>query len=292
MKYPITNEDFLRLLIGNRQAKELSTASLSTLFAPQPPSPMHAKLFAARELVFRWLTEELEDRPVFQHEYVVRQYLQMYFAGKDRETFLVLFLDSQLRLCSAEELFVGTINQAQVYPREVLRRAIANNATAIVIAHNHPSGRMEPSDTDLQLTDDLQKALAYIDVRLIDHFIVGHGTAMSFLQQGLLSSGPFPQQPSDAQQSPPPKMQAVPPRTSSSETFSRRDKSSDGWKDEVMATNADSAQSLWEDLKKDDPTATLSDAKQRQRELLHLYWILAHKPPEEGEPYRDPPPPP
>ena len=100
---------------------------------------------------------------------------------------MALFLDNRHRLIACEELFHGTINAAPVYPREVVRRALLHNAAAVILSHNHPSGDPEPSSADTRITDELQQALAMVDVRLLDHFVVGEGRPVSFAERGLLA---------------------------------------------------------------------------------------------------------
>ena len=102
------------------------------------------------------------------------------------EVFAVIFLDTQQRLIAFEELFRGTLAQTSVYPREVVKRALALNAAAVVLAHNHPSGVAEPSRADEALTQALRSALALVDVRVLDHFVVAAGTVVSFAERGLL----------------------------------------------------------------------------------------------------------
>jgi DNA repair protein RadC len=116
----------------------------------------------------------------------VRQYLQLMLGGRAYESFAVLFLDVKNRLISSEELFRGTLDQASVYPREVLKSALKHNAAAVILAHNHPSGSCEPSSADRQLTSKLQQALQLIDIRVLDHFIVANPHVYSFAEHGLL----------------------------------------------------------------------------------------------------------
>lgn len=117
----------------------------------------------------------------------VRAYLMMHLAELEHEAFFVLFLDAQNRLIEARELFRGTLTQTSVYPREVVRAALAANAGAVVFAHNHPSGAGEPSNADELLTQALKQALALIDVRVLDHFIVaGMAPPISFAERGML----------------------------------------------------------------------------------------------------------
>jgi DNA repair protein RadC len=100
---------------------------------------------------------------------------------------MAVFLDSQHRVICAEELFKGTLTQTSVYPREVVKRALYFNCAAVILAHNHPSGVAEPSEADRILTQALRTALAAVDIKVLDHFVVGHGEATSFAERGLLA---------------------------------------------------------------------------------------------------------
>ncbi|MDH4284891.1 MAG: hypothetical protein OEV35_06190, partial [Gallionellaceae bacterium] len=106
--------------------------------------------------------------------------------GREQEVFMVIFLDAQHRVQVAEELFHGTLTQTSVYPREVVKRALFHNAAAVIFAHNHPSGVAEPSQSDRLLTDALKQALALVDVRVLDHFIVAGAGCLSFAEQGMV----------------------------------------------------------------------------------------------------------
>ena len=117
----------------------------------------------------------------------MRDYLRLHLAGLLHEVFFALWLDSQHRLLVAEELFRGTLASTSVYPREVVKRALAHNAAAVVFAHNHPSGVAEPSSADETLTRSLKQSLALVDVRVLDHFVVaGQATPLSFAERGML----------------------------------------------------------------------------------------------------------
>lgn len=117
---------------------------------------------------------------------LVRQYLSVRLGNAEREIFCVLFLDNQNRLIVAEDLFMGTIDGASVYPREVVKAALKLNAAAVILSHNHPSGVLEPSAADKRITVRLQQALELIDVRVIDHFVVSGTNAVSFAERGLI----------------------------------------------------------------------------------------------------------
>jgi DNA repair protein RadC len=145
-----------------------------------------AELAAVLEIARRSLAARLAQTPVFDSPQAVKDYLQLQLASKPHEVFAVLFLDTQHRLLAFEELFRGTLNQASVYPREVVKRALALNAAAAILAHNHPSGVAEPSRADEALTQALKAALALVDVRVLDHFVVARGGVVSFAERGLL----------------------------------------------------------------------------------------------------------
>jgi len=115
-----------------------------------------------------------------------RDYLRLQLSERQQEVFCCLFLDSQHRLIEYQELFVGTIDGCSVYPREVVKAALKVNAAAVIFAHNHPSGVAEPSEADQRITDRLKEALALIDVRVLDHLIVGDSSVVSFAERGLL----------------------------------------------------------------------------------------------------------
>ncbi len=145
-----------------------------------------AELLAVTELARRGLQGQLRDTPVFSTPQKVKDYLQMQIGALPHEVFCVLFLDAQHRLIACEELFRGTLTQTSVYPREVVKQSLAHNAAAVVLAHNHPSGTLEPSRADELLTQTLKSSLQLIDVRVLDHFVVSHCGVMSFAERGLL----------------------------------------------------------------------------------------------------------
>lgn len=145
-----------------------------------------AELAAVMELARRAVAQQLTEREVFGSPDAVKHYLQLHLARKPHEVFAVLFLDAQNRLIAMEELFRGTLTQTSVYPREVVQRALQLEAAALVLAHNHPSGMVQPSRADEALTQTLKSALALIDVRVLDHVIVAPGDALSMAERGLL----------------------------------------------------------------------------------------------------------
>ena len=145
-----------------------------------------AEIAAIMELARRSLAEQLSARPVFDAPGKVKDYLRLQLGSRAHEVFAVLFLDAQNRLLRLEEMFRGTLTQTSVYPREVVKRALDLHAAAVILAHNHPSGLAEPSRADEFLTQTLKSALALVDVRVLDHLVVGHGEVVSFAERGLL----------------------------------------------------------------------------------------------------------
>jgi len=145
-----------------------------------------AELLAVGEIARRALEQPLKQRPVFDSPQRVKDYLAVQLDGHSQEHFAVLFLDSQHRLIEFRLLFSGTLTQTSVYPREVVRQALLHNAAAVVLAHNHPSGVAEPSRADEFLTQSLCAALKLVDVRVLDHIVVGRGQTVSLAERGLL----------------------------------------------------------------------------------------------------------
>ncbi|HEX2542060.1 MAG TPA: DNA repair protein RadC [Caldimonas sp.] len=145
-----------------------------------------AEMAAVLELARRSVASELAARPVFDSPAKVKEYLLLQLAAREHEVFAVLFLDAQSRLLRLEEMFRGTLTQTSVYPREVVKRALEFGAASVILAHNHPSGAAEPSRADEFLTETLKSALALVDVRVLDHLVVGRGAVVSFAERGLL----------------------------------------------------------------------------------------------------------
>jgi DNA repair protein RadC len=145
-----------------------------------------AEIVAVLELARRAMAQRLQERTVLDSPDAVKHYLQLHLGARPHEVFAVLFLDAQNRLVALEELFRGTLTQTSVYPREVVLRALHHQASAVVLSHNHPSGTVQPSRADEALTQTLKAALALIDVRVLDHIIVGPGDALSMAEKGLL----------------------------------------------------------------------------------------------------------
>lgn len=149
-------------------------------------SAKYAQLQAVLEMARRHLSASMQEGDLLTSPDLVRNYLSAQLRHRHQEVFAVLFLDNQHRLLTYEELFFGTIDGASVHPREVVRKAIARNAAAVILAHNHPSGVAEPSQADRRLTERLQQALDLIDVRVLDHMVVGDGEVVSFAERGLI----------------------------------------------------------------------------------------------------------
>jgi DNA repair protein RadC len=145
-----------------------------------------AELAAVLEIARRVLAERLAERPGFEQPQAVKDYLRLQLAALDHETFGVMFLDAQHRLLVFETLFRGTLTHTAVHPREVAKRALALNAAAVVLAHNHPSGLAEPSRADELVTQSIRQALQLVEVQVLDHVVVGRDGTVSFAQRGLL----------------------------------------------------------------------------------------------------------
>jgi DNA repair protein RadC len=161
-----------------------SVADLSRIKGLGPAK--RAEIAAVLEIARRSLKSELAQRPVFESPEAVKQFLRLQLDGHGHEVFAVLFLDAQHRLIALEEMFRGSLTQTSVYPREVLKRALELGAAAVILAHNHPSGVAEPSRADALLTEALSKALALVDIRVLDHLVVGAGEAVSMAEKGLM----------------------------------------------------------------------------------------------------------
>lgn len=181
----LSDADLLGELIGVQESRQQYQGSLQPFFA-EGQAQSHTKCAVARELVKRWLYEEMTHREVFADPRAVVEFLKVHFAGREYESFVVLYLDSQNRLIAVEELFKGTLSQTSVYPREVVKNALRHNAGACVLSHNHPSGVVTASRADEHLTQILKSALSLVDVRVLDHIIVAGNRSLSFAEKGLL----------------------------------------------------------------------------------------------------------
>lgn len=144
------------------------------------------QLQACVEMSRRYLAEEMKAKPALNSPQGARDYLVARLRDLDREVFGALFLDAQHQVLAFEELARGTLDSAAVYPREVLKAALKHNAAAVIFAHNHPSGVSEPSAADRVLTDRLKAALGQVDIRVLDHFVIGEGRPASFAERGWL----------------------------------------------------------------------------------------------------------
>ena len=145
-----------------------------------------AKRDEITERAAQLIERDLRSRSVLSSPQTCREVLNLRLRNREHEVFSVLFLDNRHRLIEYRELFRGTIDGASVYPREVVKDALALNAAAVILAHNHPSGVAEPSQADIRITERLREALALVDVRVLDHLIVGESAATSFAERGLL----------------------------------------------------------------------------------------------------------
>ena len=145
-----------------------------------------AQFVAAVELARRSLGEQMKKRSALTSPGAVRDYLRLALAAKPHEVFVSIWLDAQHRVLGCVEAFRGTLTQTSVYPREIVKAALAANAAAVIFAHNHPSGAAQPSQADELLTRNLKEALALVDVKVLDHFIVAGNHALSFAERGLL----------------------------------------------------------------------------------------------------------
>ena len=154
--------------------------------APGVGEAKYALLQAVMEMARRTLDEDMQACDALDSPDAVRAYLRLLLHGKEYEVFCCVFLDAQNRVLAVEELFRGTLTQTSVYPREIIKRALFHNAGALILAHNHPSGVAEPSQADRQLTRHLAEALALVDIRVLDHFIVAGASSLSFKEAGQL----------------------------------------------------------------------------------------------------------
>jgi len=168
----------LRSLLGADQKRFCKAKGLG--------SAKYVQLKACVEISRRYLRECLERGNTLTSPEDTRNFLITELSGRSHEVFACLFLDTKHRVIAFNEMFHGTIDGASVYPREVVKRALQHNAAALILAHNHPSGIAEPSNADIAITTRLKAALELIDVRVLDHFIVGDGCCISFIEEGLI----------------------------------------------------------------------------------------------------------
>jgi DNA repair protein RadC len=164
----------------------VTDVTAQTWLADERQEPLTFKLHVARELLMRGLRARMHAGPVMEAPQVVREWLRLYCMDLEHEVFAVLYLNAQYVLIEAVRHFSGTLTQTSVYPREIVKAALSRNAAAVLVFHNHPSGHAEPSRSDEHLTQALRSALALVDVRLLDHFVVGGEQVVSFAERGLL----------------------------------------------------------------------------------------------------------
>jgi len=192
---------FLRVGVAGKSAVDLARelvdrfGSLAGLFAADRAALCAVKgmgeakfvqLQAVLEMARRALDEQMRQTDALNSPQAVRDYLRLTLARLPHEVFVAVFLTAQNRVIAVEEMFRGTLTQTSVYPREIVKRALAHNAASVILAHNHPSGEASPSSADRSLTRTLADALSMIDVRVLDHFIVAPGASLSFAEQGML----------------------------------------------------------------------------------------------------------
>lgn len=167
--------------------------SLRALFSAELPQfqpvggigvAKYVQLSAIIELACRYHVSTLAETDALQNPHMVRQFLQGQLAKEDREIFMVIFLDNQNRVIEHQRMFSGTLTHVEVYPREVVRQAIKLNAASVIFAHNHPSGRAEPSKADQMITQKLVESCMFMDIRVLDHLVIGHGESVSFAERG------------------------------------------------------------------------------------------------------------
>lgn len=198
---------FLRVGVAGKSAVDLARdllarfdGSLTRLFAASPDElykindhkikgigpAKYAELQAVLEMASRALGQQMREPAALGSPNAVRDYLRLKLAGLPHEVFQIIYLDAQHRVQGDEVLFTGTLTQTSVYPREVVKKALARNAAAVILAHNHPSGVAEPSQADRLLTETLKNALALVDVRVLDHIVVAGQQTTSFAERGWL----------------------------------------------------------------------------------------------------------
>lgn len=184
-----SDQELLEFFYSTRASIVLATSGGSLRRVLEEPIAgyrvAHRRLLAAQEIVRRALFEQIGGEALSSPQ-LVKEYLSAHFAGYTAECFAALWLTAQHHVIAVEDLFRGTLSQTSVYPREVVRAAMKHNAGAVIFAHNHPSGEPEPSRADEFITQTLKQALALVDVRVIDHIVVGAARACSMAERGLL----------------------------------------------------------------------------------------------------------
>jgi DNA repair protein radc len=185
----VIGKDGARTFRGKRLAEVLGfTKPRQATFGEEvAPYVVHPALAAAKELFTRCLQDGLQENGVyFSNPSATKGFLCSRLGDLEHESFWCLWLDSRSRLIAAEEIFRGSIAEARVYPREIVKRALSHNALSVIFAHNHPSGCATQSTTDEVLTQTLKQALALVEVRVLDHIVVAGSNAVSFAEKGLL----------------------------------------------------------------------------------------------------------
>jgi DNA repair protein RadC len=180
------HERAAELLVRFGSLRALLTANRAALSRAGLTSTHYARLHAGMELTRRHYQQLMTAGPYLRSPLATREFLRMRLRDLPHEVFAIVYLDNRNRVIRFEELFRGTIDGASVFPREVVKQALAHNAAAVILTHNHPSGVAEPSQTDELLTRRLKEALGMVDIRVLDHIIVGDGVCESFAERGLL----------------------------------------------------------------------------------------------------------
>lgn len=180
----LPTRDLLALITKRKVDDEMLERPLLEILKKPVGDHYPTQLLAAGEIMQRAFCEEMRYQDVIDDPEAMRSYLRLHFAGKEHECFVVLFLTLRYSLIEAVELFRGTLNQTSVYPREVVKAALERNASAVVFAHNHPSGSCTPSHADRSLTQNLKAALSCVDVSVLDHLIVSGTTVHSMAAMG------------------------------------------------------------------------------------------------------------
>ena len=173
------------LITQQGSLSSLLNHGLSTIKLPGLGNAKKAQLRAVLEMARRAMHQDLQQRDAMNTPHTVRDYLHLLLGHKQHEVFVMLCLDAQHRVISVEELFRGTLTQTSVYPREVVKTALAANAAAVIFAHNHPNGKASPSPNDKKLTSELKKVLNALEVKVLDHMIVAGSRFWSFHEHGL-----------------------------------------------------------------------------------------------------------
>ncbi|UKH23637.1 DNA repair protein RadC [Actinobacillus pleuropneumoniae] len=172
------------VLNGFGSLRELLSADLATFCRMKGlGQTQFIQLQASKEMTKRYLAQQMQVRENINEPYLAVMYFQAELESEEREVFMVMFLDNQNRLIKKEKMFYGTINQATVYPREIIKEALKCNAAAIIVAHNHPSGNCTPSESDRALTKKLEMACDLVGIRFVDHIVVGKGDYFSFEEE-------------------------------------------------------------------------------------------------------------